>query len=98
MGAMAEQLIRGTDEPFNIRFSSDGRLLFCATTSGLRVLEWEKVLGADKATPVPLYATSPLELGSPPLESQEKHYTNFVYDLAVDEPANRVLFCDIQGC
>lgn len=97
MAAVTESFIRGSDEPFNVRFSSDGRLLFCATTGGLRVLDWEKVLSADKATPPPLYATSPLALGSPPLESHEKHYTNFVYDLALDEPANRVLFCDIQG-
>jgi hypothetical protein len=95
MAAIAKFWIVGSDGPFNVRFSSDGRLLFCATTGGLRVLQWEKVLGADKATPPPLYATSPLQLGSPPLE--EKQYTDFVYDLAVDEPANRLLFCDIQG-
>lgn len=97
VAAMTETFIHGSDEPFTVRFSSDGHLLFCATTGGLRILEWEKVLGAEKATPPPLYATSPLELGSPPLESRDKHYTNFVYDLAVDEAANRVLFCDIQG-
>src|SRR5262249_42765833 len=81
MVGMTESFIRGSDEPFNVRFSRDGRLLFCATTRGLRVLEWQKVLAADKATPSPLYAASPLALGSPPLKSHEMHYTNFVYDL-----------------
>lgn len=97
IASVAQSFIRGSDEPFNIRFSSDGRLLFCATTGGLRVLEWEKLLAAENATPRPLLATSPLALGSPPLEGQARHYTNFVYDLALDEPAKRVLFCDIQG-
>src|SRR5437879_11342193 len=92
-----EGFIRGSDEPFNVRFNSNGRLLFCATTRGLRVLEWEKVLSAEKATPPSLYATSPLALGSPPLKNSEEHYTNFTYDLALDESAKRVLFCDIQG-
>src|SRR5207249_6616652 len=84
MAGMTEGFIRGSDEPFNVRFNSNGRLLFCATTRGLRVLEWEKVLSAEKSTPPPLYATSPLALGSPPLINSDEHYTNFTYDLALD--------------
>ena len=97
VGSIAQQFIHGSDEPFNVRFSRDGRLLFCATTRGLRILEWEKVLEAEKATPPPLYATSPLKLGSPPINDHEAHYTDFTYDLALDEAVNRVLFSDIQG-
>jgi len=97
MAGMTEGFIRGSDEPFNVRFNSNGRLLFCATTRGLRVLEWEKVLSAEKATPPPLYATSPLALGSPRLENSDEHYTNYTYDVALDEAAKSVLFCDIQG-
>ena len=96
MAAVAQQFIRGTDEPFRVRFSPSGRLLFCATTRGLRVLEWEKVLGAEKATPPALYATSPLKLGSAPLDDGAQS-TNFTYDVVLDEAARRVLFCDIQG-
>jgi len=83
MAEMSEGFIRGSDEPFNVRFNSKGHLLFCATTRGMRVLEWERVLSAEKATPPPLYATSPLALGSPPLKDHEEHYTNFTYDVAL---------------
>jgi hypothetical protein len=40
LGEMKQGFIRGSDEPFSLKFSPDGRLLFCATTRGLRVLEW----------------------------------------------------------
>jgi hypothetical protein len=31
---MKQGFIRGSDEPFSLKFSPDGRLLFCATTRG----------------------------------------------------------------
>jgi hypothetical protein len=89
--------IRGSDEPFSLKFSPDGRLLFCATTRGLRVLEWDKVLTAEKSTPAPLFAASPRPLQSPLKPADQGDYINFVYDVAFDEKRNRLLFCGIEG-
>ncbi len=97
LNEMKRGFIRGSDEPFSVKFSSDGRLLFCATTRGLRVLEWDKVLAAEKTTPPPLYTTSPAPLESPMKPHEQNDYVNYVYDVAVDETRGRVLFCGIEG-
>jgi hypothetical protein len=94
---MADGLIRGSDQYFNCKFSRDGRLLFCATTRGLHVLEWDKVLTAEKTTPAPLYSASPMPLESPMKPGEQKDYQNYVYDVAYDEQANRLLFGGIEG-
>jgi len=94
---MKQGFIRGSDEPFSLKFSTDGRLLFCATTRGLRVLEWEKVLVADKSTPAPIFVASPMPLESPLKPSEQRDYINFVHDVEFDETRNRLLFCGIEG-
>lgn len=97
VGEMKQGFIRGSDEPFSLKFSSDGRLLFCATTRGLRVLEWDKVLAAEKSTPAPLFAASPMALESPLKPLERRDYINYVYDVVFDEKRNRLLFCGIEG-
>jgi WD40 repeat protein len=94
---MKQGFIRGSDEPFSLKFSPDGRLLFCGTTRGLRVLEWEKVLAAEKSTPAPLFAASPMPLESPLKPSEQRDYVNFIYDVEFDQIRNRLLFCGIEG-
>jgi hypothetical protein len=61
------------------------------------VLEWEKVLAAEKETPAPVSAASPPPLASPSKPSEQKGYVNFVYDVVLDELRHRLLFCGIQG-
>jgi len=97
LGEMKQGFIKGSDEPFSLKFSPDGRLLFCATTRGLRVLEWDKVLAAEKSTPAPLFAASPMPLESPLKPAEQRDYINFIYDVAFDEKRNRLLFCGIEG-
>ena len=97
LGDMKQGFIRGSDEPFSLKFSTDGRLLFCATTRGLRVLEWDGVLAAEKSTPTPVFGASPMPLESPLKPSEQRDYINFVYDVEFDEPRNRLLFCGIEG-
>jgi hypothetical protein len=97
LGEMNQGFVRGSDEPFSLKFSPDGQFLFCATTRGLRVLEWEKVLAADKSTPVPLFAVSPAPLESPLTPSEQRDYINFVYDVEFDVLRNRLLFAGIEG-
>lgn len=97
LGEMKQGFIRGSDEPFSLKFSPDGRLLFCATTRGLRVLEWEKVLAAEKSTPAPLFAASPMPLESPLKPSEQRDYVNFIYDVEFDAMRNRLLFAGIEG-
>lgn len=97
LGEMEQGFIRGSDEPFSLKFSPDGRLLFCATTRGLRVLEWGKVLVAEKSTPAPIFAASAMPLESPLKPSEQRDYVNFAYDVEFDEARNRLLFCGIEG-
>jgi hypothetical protein len=88
--------VRGSDEILNLRFSPDGRLLFCATTVGLRVLAWDELINATETTPKPLFAITPL----PDAESSvldHHHYANFIYDVILDESQSRLLFCGIEG-
>jgi hypothetical protein len=94
---MRQGFIKGSDEPFSLKFSPDGRLLFCATTRGLRVLEWDKVLAAEKSTPVPLVSASAMPLESPMKPVEERDYINYVYDVVFDERQNRLLFAGIEG-
>lgn len=94
---MKQCFVRGSDEPFSVKFSPDGRLLFCATTRGLRVLEWDKVLAAEKITPPPLFTASPMPLDSPLKAFEKEDYINYVYDVVFDENRNRLLFCGIEG-
>jgi hypothetical protein len=97
LAEMKQGMIRGSDEPFNCKFGPDGRLLFCATTRGLRVLEWDKVLGAEKSTPAPLFAASPAPLESPMKPSERRDYINYTYDVVLDEQKNRLLFGGTEG-
>jgi hypothetical protein len=86
--------IHGSYKILNMKFSPDGRLLFCATTNGLRVLEWEKILASDKVTPEPLFASVP----SPEASLVEhRQYENYIYDVILDEARHRLLFCGIEG-
>ena len=84
--------IRSAD-PLNLSIatSPDGRLLFCATTRGMCVLEWDKVLAAEKTTPAPLCAAAPMPLESPMKPVEQKDYQNYVYDVDYDEKQNRLL-------
>jgi WD40 repeat protein len=60
-------------------------------------LEWEKILSAEKSTPAPLFAASPMTLESPLKPSEQRDYINFVYDVEFDQAGNRLLFCGIEG-
>lgn len=97
LAEMKQGMIRGSDQPFKCNFSPDGRLLFCATTRGLRVLEWDKVLAAEKSTPTPLFAASPMPLESPMKPAERRDHINFIYDVVLDEQKNCLLFCGIEG-
>ncbi len=93
----SQGFIRGSDEPFSLKFSLDGSLLFCATTRGLRVLDWDKVLAAERATPSPRFSASPAPLESPLKPSEARDYINFIYDVVLDQSRNRLLFCGVEG-
>mgnify|MGYP000852417256 FL=1 len=86
--------------PASLLFSSDGTMLFAATSAGLQVFEWEKVMNASNVTPEPLFICS--ELNYYVAERQERFRLNFgishmrkipfVYDVALDKKRNLLLF------
>src|SRR5260221_255081 len=70
----------------------------CAAPSwALRSFQWEMVLVAEKSTPAPIFAASPMPLESPLKPSEQRDYVNFAYDVEFDETRNRLLFCGIEG-
>jgi hypothetical protein len=89
--------VTGAVNAFNLKFGPDGQFLFCATSRGLVVLEWDKVLAAERSTPDPLFTASPLPSEPPEQQPTENDYKNFVYDLVYDEKAKRVLFAGNEG-
>jgi WD40 repeat protein len=93
---MRQGFIKGSNAAFTMKFSSDGRLLFSATNRGLNVLEWDKVLNAEKSTPPPLLVTSPVPL-QPPMSLAGEEYLNYIYDVVFDEEQKRLLFAGIEG-
>jgi len=89
-----KSFVRGSDEILNVKFSTDGHLLFCAATTGLRVHSWNELLAATGTTPKPLFAVTPRPAAS---SLSQEHYENFIYDVALDAMENRLLFCGIEG-
>jgi hypothetical protein len=88
--------IQGAHKIMNLRFSPDGRLLFCATTHGLHVLGWNEFLTATESTPKPLFSVMPCPAAVPSV-LDERHYANFIYDVVLDQVRDRLLFCGIEG-
>jgi hypothetical protein len=88
--------VQGSDHILNLKCSPDGRMLFCATTVGLRVLDWDETVSATEATPRPLFAITP-RTDTQPGVLDDRYYSNFIYDVILDEALNRLLFCGIEG-
>lgn len=76
--------------------STDGRLLFCATSAGLRVYAWDEVLAASERLPAPRFAAEaePVAPGNPRQPMSGQRYT---YALAHDTAGNRLLFAGLEG-
>jgi hypothetical protein len=86
--------VHGHYEILSLKFSPDGALMFCGTTSGLVVWEWEEVLTSQKTTPAPLFSMVPVPEAS---ETQDRQYENYLYDVVLDDVQNRLLFGGIEG-
>ena len=84
----------GTTMLFAARFSADGQLLYCATSNGLRVYAFDELFSLAGTKPAALHAVTPVPEA---LALNVNHYDNYVYDVALDEPRNRLLFCGIEG-
>jgi WD40 repeat protein len=82
--------IRSVLQVFGMEFNSDGSLMLCGTSRGLRVYDWKQILKVSDITPKPLVKTLP------PVNPEEPE-TMWVNGLALDEKANRLLFCDGDG-
>jgi hypothetical protein len=54
-------------------------------------------LAAEKSTPAPVFAASPMPLESPLKRSEQRDYVNFIYDVEFDQMRNRLLFGGIEG-
>jgi hypothetical protein len=94
---LAEQApIRGSEQPMNLAFSSDGKLFFCATSQGARVYSWEEMLASGEQVPRPLYAVDSLPY---PHESSYGLFSRMAhtYALAYDAKAHRLLFGGLSG-
>lgn len=78
----------------SLSFGSSGNYLFCGTTAGLCVLEWEKILTAADQSPVtPLaFIKSEDTLPDDALKGSQR-----VMAVTVDSPARRILFADQEG-
>ena len=88
--------VQGSAHILNLKFSSDGRFLFCATTQGLRVLAWDQLLSATETTPKPIFTALPCRETEPGV-LDDRYYSNYIYDVILDDGQNRLLFCGIEG-
>jgi len=84
----------GWESVLNAKFSPDGERLFCATSGGLRVYAWRDLLAAGKRMPEPVFAVTP-HPGA--IAMSPENYENYIYDLVLDEGANRLLFGGLEG-
>lgn len=90
------QVVRGTEQAIRLLFSADGRLLCCATVTGVRVFAWDQLLAAREETPRPRFATGEETL-SRGIFRVAPNYQNCVYDLALDADRNRLLFAGLNA-
>jgi WD40 repeat protein len=88
--------ITGTELPFSMLCSPNGRWLFCGTERGLRVYDWSELSAAKETTPPPRYqvdgAPVTVERGSQSMLEETR-----IRALAFDESANRLLFAGTDG-
>ena len=92
--------VQGSERPFAMQFSPSGRYLFCATSAGCRVYEWseiwESVGHGNQQMPAPVFAPS-LGPSSRTTHEGEVHSQGYVYALALDARAERLLFGGLTG-
>ena len=78
----------------SLSFGSSGNYLFCGTTAGLCVLEWEKILAANDLSPVnPLIFVKSEQWPPDSVLTGSQR----VMAVAVDSPGRRILFADQEG-
>jgi hypothetical protein len=89
---VAEQApIQGSESPSAMAFNSDGSLLFCATSHGIRVYSWEEVLAAGEQMPRPLFAAKGKPVG------EYAGSLAYTHAIAYDSHAGRVVFGGLGG-
>lgn len=79
----SEEPDKGNESCFALEFSSDGALLFVASSHGCRVFVWEDIL--NNSSPRPYMAAEPVS-------KDPRIPGTYVYSLAYDPRANRLLF------
>jgi WD40 repeat protein len=79
-----------SEDVFDARFDPEGRLLFLATSDGMRVFEWEKVLSSTGDVFPP-----ELRVDSPPLD--EPMHSNFSYCVRFDPTRNVLISSCLSG-
>jgi hypothetical protein len=73
-----ETFYHPNENPYQLTFGDDGKLLICAMDRGLRIYAWEEVLAAERELPAPLF-TIDSDLVSISI-AQMKHTYAAVYD------------------
>jgi hypothetical protein len=93
--------IRGSERPSAMEFHPSGNQLFCATSAGCRVYDWNAVrdsaLAGGQQMPAPVFAASSTP-ASQPMHRRMVHTEAYVYALAFDARAERLLFGGLTGC
>ena len=75
---------------FDLRFSPDGGHLFVATSKGMRVFDWSKLLSADKDAPPP-----ELSVDAPVIEGEQN--STYTYCVRFDQKRNVLLSSCLAG-
>ncbi|MGB9457575.1 MAG: hypothetical protein WCB12_16115 [Bryobacteraceae bacterium] len=93
------------ESPRRLRFSPDGRFLFCATNHGAWVYEWEALLASAEASPKPVYHFQPAQ--TPPKSQTPSGWWELTFgtgadrqvsDAVYDPGSNRLLLACWDAC
>lgn len=82
--------ISGSERANIIKFSADGRFVFCGTDLGLHVYRWQDVM-SEETQPKPIYSFKLSRI------IRDVPVFNFTYDICEDQQRRCVLFCSLDG-